>query len=88
MLWKKLKTSLIIAAAAFVFSGCVPIPQNHGFGNPKDLHIYQYADSIWTSFQFRFNLPDETPRNTEVRKQINWYMSNRTYLKKIAGFAW
>ncbi len=31
-----------------------------------------------------FSLPDETPENPEVRAQINWYMKNQLYLKKIA----
>lgn len=44
----------------------------------------QYVGNIWDAMSSDFSLPDETPENPNVRKQINWYVSHPGYLRQVA----
>lgn len=72
-------------------AGCAPVPQDHGLGDSanlqKDIQYYQRATSIWTALGFHFSLPEETPRNLAVRKQISLYLNNRKRLRQAAESA-
>lgn len=79
-------TLLIITCLACYLTACSPPKQPiyNGLGNPVHPRSFQFAGNIWDELASQFNLPDETPMNPAVRKQIDWYMSNKKYLIKIA----
>jgi membrane-bound lytic murein transglycosylase D len=75
---------LLIFSCLGYLSACTKKPIYSGIGNPVHFQTYHFNDNIWNKLASQFNLPDETPMNPEVRKQINWYMHNKKYLIKIA----
>lgn len=77
---------LVIASLVCYLTACTPLdpPIYSGLGNPAHQQSFQFAGNIWDELASEFNLPDETPANPQVRKQINWYMNNKKYLTKIA----
>jgi len=77
---------LIITSLVCYLAACsTEQPIYSGLGNPTTHpQSIQFAGNMWDELASQFNLPDETPMNRQVRKQIDWYMSNKKYLIKIA----
>ncbi len=78
---------LVISTTVLCTSACSPTlyTRNSGLANPANPPTrHFYTRNIWNTLASDFSLPDETPESPEVRAQINWYMRNQVYLKKIA----
>ena len=62
-----------------------PIHSN-GLGNPQNPphKTFRSSENMWHILARSFNLPNETPENAAVRKQINWFVSNPKYLQQMA----
>ncbi|MGD9152961.1 MAG: LysM peptidoglycan-binding domain-containing protein [Gammaproteobacteria bacterium] len=76
---------LILLSTFTYLAACAATePVYNGLANPVYPKSYYFAGNIWNKLAAEFELPDETPINPEVRRQIDWYMSNKTYLIKIA----
>ena len=73
----------IIFLAPFL-AACSPVPPNNGLGDESYLENYQYAGNIWRPLGNSFTLPSDTTEITQVREQINWLVSNPSYLRQIA----
>lgn len=78
--------ALIVLLSICCTTSCAPIfyTQTSGLGNPSRPPTQRfYTSNIWGAMATDFSLPDETPKNPEVRAQINWYMRHQQYLKRI-----
>lgn len=75
---------ILLSTFSYLAACATTKPVYNGIASPVYPQSYSFAGNIWNKLAAEFALPYETPMNPEVRKQIEWYMSNKTYLIKIA----
>jgi membrane-bound lytic murein transglycosylase D len=77
-----IKFTLIISISFLVACSATPLsPPKNQFSPVATIF---HSANMWTTLSYQCHLPDETPFNPEVRKQIDWYMKRKHYLEQIA----
>ena len=64
-------------------SSLSPFPNSNGLANPKELVRSEHASDIWSYLRKDFHLPEESPNNPAVLRQINWYLSSPKAFQQI-----
>jgi len=70
--------------ATIILTACVASGSGTGLGDPNQHINYQFSRNIFSILGDSFNLPNETPENPAVLKQINWFVSHPAFLKRMA----
>lgn len=76
--------TLFIIMATITLTACVASGSGTGLGDPNQKINYQFSRNIFSFLGNSFDLPNETPENPAVLKQINWFVSHPAYLKRMA----
>ncbi len=69
---------------AITLTACVSGGSDSGLGTPDQKIDYSTSRNLWNVLGDSFNLPNETPENPAVQKQIHWFMAHPAYLQRMA----